>query len=114
MFKKLVYVFFICTLVASAPAAGLPPLIDELASEDYAARYKARMDLQAMLASASAPGADPALRAALEEGVHIFTRFLPHAGDADNANIKIGAAVSVEFQVLEQDALMPVFRLSGK
>lgn len=50
---------------------------------------------------------------ALEEGVHIFTRFLPHEGDENNANIKIGSKVSVEFQVLEQGALMPVFRLSG-
>ena len=50
---------------------------------------------------------------ALEEGVHIFTRFLPKEGaaDKDNSSIKIGSPVSVEFKVLEQDMLMPVFRV---
>lgn len=48
----------------------------------------------------------------LEEGVHMFTRFVPRHGDADNSGIRIGAAVSVEFQVLEQGMLLPVFRLA--
>ena len=50
---------------------------------------------------------------ALEEGVHIFTRFLAKEGaaDKDNSSIKIGSAVGVEFKVLEQGMLMPVFRV---
>lgn len=49
----------------------------------------------------------------LEEGVHIFTRFLPVEGapDKDNSSIRIGSAVAVEFKVLEQGMLLPVFRV---
>jgi len=47
---------------------------------------------------------------ALEEGVHIFTRFVAK----DNANVKIGSDVQVEFKVLEQGALLPCFRLANE
>ena len=52
----------------------------------------------------------------LEEGLYIFTRFLPEEGapDKDNSSIRIGSAVNVEFQVLEQGMLLPVFRVGGE
>jgi uncharacterized OB-fold protein len=45
---------------------------------------------------------------ALEEGVHMFTRFIPAAGP-----VAVGAPVHVDFQVLEQGVLMPVFRVGA-
>ena len=42
----------------------------------------------------------------LEEGVHLFTRFI-----ADSGSIAIGAPARVDFQVLEGGALLPVFRV---
>lgn len=48
----------------------------------------------------------------LAEGVHMFTRFLPRQGEPDNAAIRIGVPVQLEFQVLEQGMLLPVFRVA--
>ena len=45
---------------------------------------------------------------ALEEGVHLFTRFV-----GDPETIAIGAPVTVDFRVLEGGFLLPVFRLDG-
>jgi uncharacterized OB-fold protein len=45
---------------------------------------------------------------ALEEGVHLFTRFLPEAG-----TVAIDAPVQLDFQVLEQGTMMPVFRVGA-
>ena len=44
----------------------------------------------------------------LEEGVHLFTRFI-----ADPGPITIGAPARVDFQVLEGGVLLPVFRVGG-
>jgi uncharacterized protein len=44
---------------------------------------------------------------ALEEGVHLFTRFIADS----NAEVKIGKPVDVVFEVLEQGFLLPVFKL---
>jgi uncharacterized OB-fold protein len=44
----------------------------------------------------------------LAEGVHLFTRFT-----GDIAALKIGAAVTVDFKVLELGQKMPVFRVGG-
>ncbi|HWX47119.1 MAG TPA: OB-fold domain-containing protein [Roseomonas sp.] len=45
---------------------------------------------------------------ALEEGVHLFTRFIADAGP-----IAIGAPARVDFQVLEGGTLLPVFRVGA-
>lgn len=45
---------------------------------------------------------------ALEEGVHLFTRFI-----TDGAPIAIGAPARVEFQVLGEGTLLPVFRVEA-
>jgi uncharacterized OB-fold protein len=45
---------------------------------------------------------------ALEEGVHLFTRFI-----ADPGPIAIGAPAQVDFQVLEGGVLLPVFRVGA-
>ena len=44
----------------------------------------------------------------LAEGVHLFTRF-----SAEPDALKIGAAATVEFKVLELGQKMPVFRVGG-
>lgn len=47
---------------------------------------------------------------ALDEGVHLFTRFIA----PDNAAVQIDKPVTLDFQVLEQGQLLPVFRLEEK
>ena len=46
--------------------------------------------------------------AELEEGIHLFSRFIAK----NNADVQIDRPVVVDFQVLEQGYLLPVFKLA--
>ena len=57
---------YLFALAAVCTAAELPELIQRLGSEDFNQQHAARVEMQALMANASKPGADAARRMDLE------------------------------------------------